>query len=268
MAATKKVRELLWTASTVLGDTAPQFNRYEERELVIWLNDGQLAVTKYLPAASSRIVAMKLRAGTLQCIESIAAADWKDEFGYDGTYLGVGTLYGIQPLDFICNMGAAGTAPGDAIPEPVNRRHLDASRPNWHTRQGTKVRQVVYNPATPHYFHVDPGVPATPQVWIRLGLIAKPTPIAAGGAPGSELYLFSGNSATLLSIDDLHADDLVDYICARAFMKNTDAADAGKAVMHTQRFLGSLNLRVQALTGVNPNLTRLPFAPEPIGVAK
>jgi hypothetical protein len=82
------------------------------------------------------------------------------------------------------------------------------------------------------------------------------------------LYLVSGVSTTKISVNDEHIDDLVNYVCARAFMKNaTFSANGPAAANYTALFTGSLNAKVTALTGNNPNLQRLPFAPEPIGAA-
>jgi hypothetical protein len=266
MPATTKVKDALWRVSVLLQDVAPQFNRWPEMELVNWANDAQLAITKYLPAACSRVDALKLKPGTRQSIEAIAAADLKPGDGSTPP----ATTYGVQPLSWVCNMGSDGLSPGDAIPEPVDRRILDSQSPNWHSIAGAKVRNVVYDPSTPLYFWVKPAVPASPAaVWIQLGWIVKPSRIADGNPPGTEKYFVEGSDASLLSIDDVYLDDWVDYVTARAFMKNADfAGNDGKAAFYTQRFLGSLNLRIQALTGNNPNLTRLPFAPEPIGAAK
>lgn len=265
MVAITKVKDALYRVSVLLQDVAPQFNRWPETELVNWLNDGQLAIAKYLPASCAPVITMQLKPGTLQSIESIASADYKT---WDGT-AGAATLYGVQPMDFICNMGADGATLGAAIPPPVDRKILDTQNPNWHAQTGPNVYQIIYNPAQPLHFMVHPGVPASPQVWLRFGLLAKPTLVPNTGTPGSELYLASGGSTTLISVDDTYLDDLVDYVCARAYLKNAEfTANDGKAVFFTNRFIGSLTARYQALTGNNLNLKRLPFAPEPIGAAK
>ena len=46
MAATILVADALYRASTQLQDMKPQFTRWTERELVMWLNDGQRAIAK------------------------------------------------------------------------------------------------------------------------------------------------------------------------------------------------------------------------------
>jgi hypothetical protein len=265
MAATTLVKDLLWAVSGLLQDVSPQFNRWTENELVTWLNDAQLAIAKYLPASCARVDAIKLVSGTRQSIALISPANCKPGDGSTPA----ADIYGVQPLDFICNMGADGLTPGDAIPPPVDRRILDTQRANWHAIAGPKVRQVVYNPATPHYFFVQPAVPAGASQWLMLGYIAQPIAIPNTGTEAVPVYDHEGTSTVKLSVDDIHRDDLIDYVCARAYMKNADfAGNDGKVGFFTSRFLGSLNLRTTALTGNNPNLKRLPFAPEPIGAAK
>lgn len=264
MTATVKVKEVLWRVSTLLSDISPQFNRWREDELVNWLNDGQLAIAKYLPAAFSSIVTMKLRAGTVQSIDAILAADAKLS---DGSTPGA-PLYGVQLLDFYNNMGADGLTPGAAVPPPITRRILDQQRPNWHTQAGPVVYQVAFDPKLPRQFLVQPAVPATPTVWLRLGAIFRPAVVTGAGTPESPVYHYAGSSNVPISLNDEFVEDIVNYICARAYMKNAEyTADPQKAAGFANLFVGSLNATVTALTGNNPNLKRLPFAPEPIGAA-
>lgn len=265
-AATTTVRELLWKVSSLLNDTAPQFNRWTEQELVSFLNDAQLAITKFLPSACSRIDRIRLAPGTRQSIETIPASR---RLHGDGS-TPAGDVFGVAILDFIRNMGADGNTPGDAIPKAVDRRMIDVTRPNWHTRVGPKVRQVVYDPKTPKYFYVDPGAPADTQVWIEIGYTARPTPIPNTGTPGAELYAWDDPSpdTTTISLTDEWVEDLVNYVCARACMKKSEyTSDKADAATFVTLFVNNLNAAVQALTGYNPNLKRLPMAPEPVGAA-
>lgn len=251
MAATEKVKDVLWRISVLLQDTTPQFQRWPEKELVHALNDGQTNIAKFLPLACSRIVSMKLRAGTLQSIAAIAAADCKLEDGSTPS----DTTYGVQFLNPRCNMGSTGTTVGSAI-RMVERDVMDSQDPDWHMRTASSVSSVIYDPMTPRNFHVTPGVTGT--VWMRLALTAKPTAIPNTGTPGSELYANSGASTTTISIDDEFVPELVDYVVARANLKDVKYASKQTADLHTNRFLASLNAKVAAVTGTNPNLTILP----------
>jgi hypothetical protein len=259
--STVLVRDVLWRASVLLQDTVPQYTRQPEIEAVDWLNDAQTAITKFLPAACSRMLAVKLKPGTLQSVDFIPATDYRLEDGSVPTV----PLQGTLVLDVLCNMGADGLTPGKAI-RSTERRILDSQSPMWHTLTGAAVGSWMFDPRTPRNFFVTPGVVGTQ--WGRVALTAQPIKIPTGGVPGSEVYRKEGSNAQVITINDEHVDDLVNYIVARANMREVEWADATKAQAFSAMFLNSLNAKVTALTGNNPNLTQLPFAAEPIGRAK
>lgn len=265
MAGTILVKDAIWRISSLLQDVSPQFVRWPEKEIVNWLNDAHLAITKFLPAASSRIDAIKLIPGTRQSIDSIAAVNCKPG---DGS-VPAAPIFGTQVLDVIRNMGVDGMTPGNAIRLLTDGREvMDSQNPGWHALTGDSVSGFMYDPRMPRYFYVTPGVKDTPANWAEVAYTAQPIAIPNTGTAGNELYLVGGSSVTMISVNDEHIDDLVNYVCARAFMKNaTFAANGPAAANYTSLFTGSLNAKVTALTGNNPNLQRLPFAPDPIGAA-
>ena len=261
MASTVLVKDVLWSVSVLLQDTVPQYQRHVETELVDWLNDAQVALTKFLPAACSRVAALKLVPGTRQSIEKILIANCKPAEGGTPAF----DIYGTQLLDVYRNMGADGLTPGRVV-RRTERKVLDSQSPTWHTVVGSAVSSFMYDPATPRYFLVTPGVPAE-GLWIEAAFTAQPTRIPNTGTPGSELYKKDGASTEKISVNDEHRDDLINYCVARANMKPVEWTNADKAAAFSQMFLNSLNAKVTALTGTNPNLKQLPFAPEPIGRA-
>lgn len=257
MVASVLVKDVLWRVSQQLNDVLPQFNRWPEREVVMYLNDAQLVLTAILPQLCSRIDAVKLKPGTRQSIETIAAVDCKPG---DGS-VPAAPIYGVQLLEVVRNMGANGQTPGRPL-RVVDRRILDAEGSNWHSTQGETIDQFVYDPQVPLYFYVDPGVHPTTAVWVEVKYLARPTLVPAGGAKGSELYKFDGVSTAKISVSDECVPLLVDYICARCYMKGADYADNGqKAAQHEASFVSFLNARVQSLLGTSPNLKRLPMSP-------
>ena len=256
MASTALVKEVVWRIAVLLQDTAPQFQRWPEREVIHWLNDAQVAITKYLPLACSRVDAVKLATGTRQSIGTIPALSCKPGDGSTPS----APIYGTQLLGPRRNMGADGMTPGKAI-RVVERDVLDSQDPDWHTRTGAAVNSVIYDPQTPRYFYVTPGV--TGNVWIEIAYTAAPAAIANTAAAGSEAYLVGGSSTVTISIDDEFVDDLCDYVVARANLKDVTYAEPAKAQAHTQKFLASLNAKVSAVTGNNPNLTILPGVTQP-----
>lgn len=264
MAGTILVRECLRRVSILLQDISPQFIAFPERELVDALNDAHLAIAKFLPAAGARNDAIKLRPGTLQSIEQIAAADCKPG---DGS-VPVQPVRGVSLLGLSRNMGTDGLTPGRVV-RVIDQEVLDLQDPDWHlsSRAKTAVQCYSFDPQLPLYFNVTPPVHASTPVWVQAQYTAQPLRIPNTGIPGSELYLADGASTETIKLRDEFNDDLVNYTVARANMKDSEWADANKAAYFTNLFLGSLNAKVAVSTGTNPNLKRLPFAPEPIGAA-
>ena len=255
MASTILVRHALWRVSVLLSDTDAQYTRWPEVELVQWLQDAQNAIVKMLPLAGSRIDAIKLVPGALQSIASIPAASCKPG---DGSTPSV-PIIGRQFLRPICNMGTDGLTPG-IVPRVVERDMLDAQDPTWQLAANASktVREVVIDQQNPRYFMVSPPVHATTAVWMRMSYVANPLAIPAGGAAGAEVYAYAGSSTQTITIDDEYIDDIVDYVAARAHLKDSKYAEPVRHQLHAGRFLASINGRVAALTGTNPNFTVLP----------
>jgi len=266
MPGTIKVREVLRRVSVLLQDNNPQFTRYPETEIVDWLDDAQRAIHTFLPSSCSRVDAVRLVPGTLQSIASIPAAFCKPG---DGSTPAV-PIIGSMLLDIICNMGSDGLTVGRSIrPITDGREMLDVHDPDWHTKAATALTGYIFDPRMPREFHVTPGVHANTQVWARVSYQATPLLIPNTGTPGSELYAQGGASTTAITVHDDHVADIVNYVCARALMKNAQysAATGMSAEAFGSLFTGSINARSAAVTGHNPNLKHLPFAPTPMGSA-
>ena len=253
---TTLVRELFYRASSQLNDLSPQFTRWKQRELVDACNDGQRAIAKYMPSSSARVDAVKLQAGSKQSIERILAAsiipgDGSVAADVNGTYFQTA----------IRNMGANGTTPGSVI-RVIDREVLDTGTPDWHVPASGSyagVRGVIFDPRYPKVYYAWPALPPATDWWIEQSMLADPVliPHATEGTYGWE-----GSSTVSISIDDKYVDDLMNYIMARAFMKDAEwAANPAMAQNYTSLFVGSINAQVTALTGVNPNLQSLPFNP-------
>lgn len=258
MPSTITVKDALRRVCVLLQDMVPQFTRWTETELVDWLGDAQLAIVKFMPMACYRVDALKLKPGTLQSIELILAADCKPGDGSTQTV----NVYGVQVVDVLCSMGSDGLTPGRAIRLiPNGREILDATNPMWHTLTDAAPGGFMFDPRMPKHFMLTAGIPVAGTSWARVAYTAQPVAIPNTGTAGAELYKADGASTTKLSIADEFLDDLVNYVCARAYMKNASfAGNAAKAAEFTSLFTGSINAKVTALTGTNPNLRALPMA--------
>jgi hypothetical protein len=256
MASSTLVKDVLYRVSAQLHDISPQFTRWTQRELVSWLNDGQKAIAKYIPSSCARVDAVKLVPGTKQSIESIPQASILPGDGSSPSL-----VMGHYLQSVVRNMGSNGSTPGRAV-RIADREILDVNSPDWHSQTAITVSQFIFDPRTPKVFYVSPGVPATPAVWVEMSYLANPVEVNTSGSYGMD-----GADTTKISVDDKYIDDLVNYILARAYMKDAEFATNGsQASAHSQMFTGSINAQVVALTGVNPNLRSLPLNPNLPGV--
>ena len=250
---TTLVKDLFFRASSQLQDLSPQFTRWTQREFVDALNDGQKAIAKYMPWSCARVDSIKLKAGSRQSIEAIPAGDI-----IPGDGSSPAAVRGTVLQSITRNMGPTGTTPGRSV-RVIDREILDVNSPDWHAATGTPIAGFVYDPRTPKIFYVTPGVPAATTWWVEASYLADPLTVAhaAEGVYGKD----SPEAATI-SIDDKYVDDLLNYILARAFLKDAEyASNPALASSYTTLFTASINAQAAAVTGVNPNLQSLPFNP-------
>ena len=248
------VCDFLWSVSVTLIDTAPQFRRWGERELLGYVTDGQRALAKYLPRVATRIDTIRLAAGTRQSIRKIQAASVKP-----GDGMAPFDMEGKQLVGLVRNMGADGLTPG-AVISPIERQVLDGTDRLWHASTGTAVDHLIFDPRLQTEFYVYPGVGTSP-VWVEAMFAISPPAIPDPATDGE--YAKGGTSTVSLYVGDEYIDELRAYVLARAYSKDAEnPASAQLAAAYGAAFLTSLNLMVQAATGNNPNLTMLPFAPE------
>lgn len=191
--------------------------RWPEDEQLGWLNDGQREVVLYKPNAFVKNTAVKLIAGTKQSLP----AD------------------GVQLIDVPRNMGTNGTTPGRAI-RITQREILDSQTPDWHfSAASAEARHYTYSPLDPKNFYVWPPQPAANQGYVEMVYGAAPTDATLG---------------SVITLDDIYATILVDYMLYRAYSKDTEfAADVNRAAAHQQAYLAALTGKAKVEVGVNPN---------------
>lgn len=202
-------------AQIILQDTTSI--RWPETELLGWLSDGQAEVAIWKPNACTKNEPLKLVAGTKQQIPA----------------------GGTQLIDVVRNMGADGSTPGRAI-RIAMREILDAQTPDWHTAgAAATVIHFTFNPADPRQFYVYPPQPAAGQGHVEIVYAAAPAAATTGGA---------------ITIDDIYANVLLDYILFRAYSKDSEyAANSARASQHQSNYLGALTGKTQTEVAHNPN---------------
>lgn len=245
MTAPTKIKDILFAVSNQLQDLDPQFERWTQRELVTWLNEGQKAIAKYVPLSCSRVDTMKLAPGTRQQILKIPAAGLLR----DGVAVS-SDVYGIALMSVVRNMGSDGLTVGNAI-RVVDRESLDTYTPGWHNETGDAVSGFVYDPKTPQIFYVTPGVKSNANLWVDIQYSFNPPEVLNDNTVD---YGMDSANTTTIGVDESNSDDLINYILARSYAKDSEAANVTMSTMYGTQFVSSINAQATAITGVNPNL--------------
>lgn len=208
--------------------------RWPQSELLGWLNDGQREVVLHKPSASVVNASVALTTGTTK--QSIPAS-------------------GVQLIDVVRNMGAAGSTPGAAV-RIVSREVLDAQLPNWHadSNVGGDIKHYMFDPRDPKTFYVYPKAPAT-SWYVELVYSASPSDCAT--------------IASTIALDDIYANALMNYVLFRAYSKDaTYAQNASLAGASYQLFMTAITGKASNEQVNNPNLSAVPFNPTVAGSAK
>lgn len=179
---------------------------HPEAELLDWLNDGQRVAVIHKPDANSVVQTVQLQEGTEQVIPTDA-----DRF-----------------IRLIRNMGADGLTPGRIIRQG-DWEDMDHNNPSWHTDTADgEVRHYFYDARFPQSFFVWP-----------------PQPDPAHHVQGA----FSMATADVddpdnpITISDLYADALLNWMLFRAYSKDSKRRDPAKAASYYNLFATQLGIK-------------------------
>lgn len=197
----------------------------ETNELIEWLNDAQREIALLKPDATSENTTVTLATGTKQTIPS------------DGNRL----------LRVTRNMSAASGGNGGRSIRLVARDVLDTQTPTWHDPNVTGdaahtnvVKNYIYDEQDPKNYYVFPGVSG--NAYIEIVYSKNPATVAAGNN---------------LSVDDMYANAVQNYILYMAFMKESEAAgNAQRASSHYNLFTAAITGKAQIDTITTPNIER------------
>ena len=234
--------------------------RWDDAELLLYINDAQREIAYLKPDASSANDIVKLRVNTTKQTLSGVQKDGS------GTALGGNRLLrvirNIHSTDFT---DTSGVGAGSAI-RRVDRRILDTQFPNWHDPSeatgdaafistGGNIKNYIFDEIDPETFYVFPGVASGQNVYIEIVYSKVPDDLGSIGAT--------------ISIPDIYANAIVDYVCYRATSKEAEyAANAQRSVNHYNAFATALGTksRVDVVTSPNEaNQKIMPAAAAPQG---
>ena len=205
---TVKVVDLVTKAGTLLQDTAA--TRWTKSELLGWFNDAQRELALVRPDASIVYAAFTCVAGSKQTLPSAA----------------------LRLLTVVRNTN------GNAITQ-VDRGLLDNHAPGWQSEtQDSVLEHFVYDPLTPKLFWLYP--PAAASASIDIIYTSAPAIVVSAQSDLSDI------SSTVIGVDDVYANALLDYMLYRAYAKDLNVAGSGqRAMMHLQLFQQALGARTQ-----------------------
>lgn len=212
--ATTKVVDILDRASIILQDTSNV--RFPNAELLKFFNDAQREVVLHRPDAKTVNTTITCAAGSKQSLPST----------------------GLRLIDVVRNDA------GRAITQ-IDRKILDETLPNWHNTAADstkKVEHFIYDPADPKNFYVYPN--ATTSMDIEIIYSTAPSDVTVSN--------FSTDTQTI-SLDDIYANALLDYMLFRAYQKDSEyAGNAERSMMHYQSFANALGIKSRADAAIDP----------------
>ena len=130
------------------------------------------------------------------------------------------------------------------------RNILDTQTPSWYNLTGvTEILHYMYDPRDPKVFYVYPPAAST-GASVDLVYSAYPSDITEP-ADGAVFSAVTGN----ISLPDIYANILADYIMYRAYTKDTEyAGNAARAQAHYAAFQAALSTEMNGTTGVAPKV--------------
>ena len=197
--------------------------RWPVAELVRYLNDGQREVVLYRPDSMVTNATVTLTAGAKQALPS----------------------NGSKLIDVIRN-----SAGNKRSVRMTARNILDTQTPSWYNLTGvTEILYYMYDPRDPKVFYVYPPAAST-GASVDLVYSAYPSDITEP-ADGAVFSAVTGN----ISLPDIYANILADYIMYRAYTKDTEyAGNAARAQAHYAAFQAALSTEMNGTTGVAPKV--------------
>lgn len=197
--------------------------RWPVAELVRYLNDGQREVVLYRPDSMVTNATVTLTAGAKQALPS----------------------NGSKLIDVIRN-----SAGNKRSVRMTARNILDTQTPSWYNLAGvTEILHYMYDPRDPKVFYVYPPAAST-GASVDLVYSAYPSDITEP-ADGAVFSAVTGN----ISLPDIYANILADYIMYRAYTKDTEyAGNAARAQAHYAAFQAALSTEMNGTTGVAPKV--------------
>lgn len=214
------------TAQSILAQVARDLNdetsvRWTTGDLVAYFNDGQRDILTHRPDARN------------------VAADFTTQLGAKQAL----PANGEKLIDVLHNMSGSKRAI-----TKVDRKLLDSQVRGWRgMTPATEVLHFTYDEREPKAFDLYP--PPQAGLVIAIEYAAVPTDIPTP-APGTTTAAITGN----LSLSDLFANAIRNYVMFRCYSKNTEyTANPNLAVAFYGAYANDLGIEAKGTAAVSPN---------------
>lgn len=226
--AVTKVIELIRRAEKILNDEGAV--RWTRLELQDWINDAYKEVVLLRPDANSQTATVTLAAGTRQKLSDT------------GT---INLPTALRVLDVIRNMAATSNKRAVRF---VDRRVLDDQLPGWHSEtESVNIVHWMFDILTPKEFLVYPPATALAQIELVYSSVPASHALSAGALDPA------GSDTTIINLDDIYANVILDYLLYRAYSKDADyAANGQRAINHLNSFNSSLGAKTAIDVATSP----------------
>lgn len=214
--STTTCAKIITRVNTLLQDTNL---RWTDTELLDWINESYRAIALVRPDAAMKTTYHQCTGKSKQLLTDTSAQR-------------------LRSVTRNLKTASDGTLPGKAVRHSL-QRVLDDQVPNWHnTADSTNGAQFyVHDPLNPLVFYL---YPQPPNTWyVEVVYYAAPA--------------VSTLSSDVISIDEVYAPCILDYVCYRAYSKDAEyAANAQLAQAYFSAFMSKLQANTQASAAIAP----------------
>lgn len=223
--ATFKVREVIGRVENVLQDSNVRWPRIELQE---WINEAYRVITLHRPDASSASGDFTCAVGTRQDLTT-------------------GFSTALRLIDVVRNMAVTSNK---YVIRQIDRAILDDQRPGWHAETGTlDIEHFTHDPRQPKEFFLYPPALVTTVVEVVYSVIPAAHALSEANLDPA------GADTVVISMDDIYAPLIVDWVLYRAYSKDAEyGANETRATGAYNAFMSAIGAKTTIDAAVDPKI--------------
>lgn len=209
-------KDIINRAKIVLQDTSSAGTRWPNSELQDWLNDAQKEIVLYRPDAKT--VNEEFTPVASSSKQTIPDA-------------------GLRLIEITRNTAATSNMNATRM---IQRSIMDDQVPGWHNATATvNIEHWVYDERDPKNFYLYPN----PTAEARVEVVYSTVPPQIIIVDSNETFTADA-ATTMIGLDDIYANALLDFMLYRAYSKDAEyAGNTNRAQSHMMAFASSLGVK-------------------------